>query len=201
MSKCHGAGFIRRKLGNPLFYHSLGVARMAYRLALAYGVDENVAFFAGLWHDYGKAISSTELLKKAQEMHLALDDITVRSPQLMHAPVGAALVGRETGMDDRRFLRAIEFHTTGDAGLSLLEKIVYLADAIELGRTYPGVQKLRRMAFSDIDNTLLIVIDNTIKRVIQKGNLLHPRTVAFRNELIAGDRIQKTEFRIQNKEL
>lgn len=184
MNNYHRIGFLRRKLGNRLFHHSLGVARIAGMLASVYKVDKEASFLAGLWHDYGKAFSPAELLKMAEDMRLELDDITRQSPHLAHAPVGAALVRRDAGIKDLRILRAIELHTTGDAGLGSLEKIIYLADAIEPGRSYPGVRKLRRTAFWDLDKTLRTVVDNTIKRVVQKGDLLHPRSVAFRNELV-----------------
>ncbi len=184
MKKKQYTGVLRRKLGNRLFSHSMGVARMAYSLALAHGVDEEASFLAGLLHDYGKALSPQELMEKAKEMHLSLDDFTRRSPHLLHAPVGAALVRHDFGIKDRQVLRAIKFHTVGAPRLNNIEKIVYLADAIEMGRSYPGVRKLRRLAFSDLDKTIRIVVDNTIKRVIQKGDLLHPLSVAFRNELL-----------------
>ncbi len=188
MKKYGNLGMLRRKLGRRLFKHSLGVAGMAYRLATAYGVDEKAAVKAGIWHDYGKAFTPEELREKARAMNLEIDEITRCSPPLLHAPVGAALLEQEVGLKDKRILRAIKYHTTGAAELNSLEKIIYLADAIEVGRKYPGVRSLRRLAMKDAEAALRVVVDNSLQMVLQKGDLLHPDSIAFRNELLMTSR-------------
>ncbi|MFY9113874.1 MAG: bis(5'-nucleosyl)-tetraphosphatase (symmetrical) YqeK [Dethiobacteria bacterium] len=184
MEKCRNIGFLRKKLGNELFRHSMGVARMAALLARTYGEDENSAYLAGLWHDYAKPFSADYLKKKAVEFSLQPDKVTWHSPHLLHAPVGAILVGRDAGIKDVQVLQAIKFHTTGKPGLGRFEHIIYLADAVEINRVYPGVRSLRKLAFNDLDGALLKVVDNAIKKVIRRGHLLHPYSTAFRNELL-----------------
>ncbi len=184
MKKHGNLEMLRKELGRRLFRHSLGVASMAHRLAGAHGLDQEAAVVAGIWHDYGKAFTPEELREKARAMNLELDEITRLSPPLLHAPVGAALLKQEIGLKDEWILRAVKFHTTGAAGLNGLEKIIYLADAIEVGRRYPGVLSLRHLAMKDVDAALRVVVDNSLQIVLQKGDLLHPDSVAFRNELI-----------------
>lgn len=178
------SGFLRRKLGSSLYRHSKGVAEMAVMLADFYGAERDIVKLAGLWHDYGKSFSFSELKIKARLMGFPRDSLYLTSHELLHAPVGAALIRRDSGIRDQRVLRAVYHHTTGAPGLSMVEKIVYLADAIEENRNYPGVEKLRRLAFKDFEDALLKVVDNTIKRVISKNIPLHPHSVAFRNELV-----------------
>ncbi len=185
MRRCRNIGFLRKKLGNELFRHSVGVARMAALLARTHGEDEDLAYLAGLWHDCAKPLTAEHLRKKAVEFSLCPDEVTWRSPHLLHAPVGAVLAAKEAGIDDERVLRAIEFHTTGKPGLGRFEQIIYLADAVEINRVYPGVRRLRKMAFHDLDGALLKVVTNAIKKVIQRGYLLHPLSAAFRNELLS----------------
>ncbi|NLI69809.1 MAG: HD domain-containing protein [Firmicutes bacterium] len=184
MRRCRNIGFLRKKLGNELFRHSVGVARMAALLARAHGEDENLAYLAGLWHDCAKPLSAERLRKKAVEFSLRTDGVTRHSPHLLHAPVGAVMAAQKAGIEDERVLRAIEFHTTGKPGLGRFEQIIYLADAVEINRVYPGVRRLRKMAFHDLDGALLEAVDNAIKKVIERGYLLHPFSAAFRNELL-----------------
>ncbi len=99
---------------------------MAVLLADYYGADRNVVKAAGLWHDYGKSFSFTELKKKARLLGLPRGDLYLSSHQLLHAPVGAALICRYAGIRDIRVLRAVYYHTTGASGLKMAEKIIYL---------------------------------------------------------------------------
>ncbi len=175
---------LREKLDRQLFRHSLGVARMAYRLAERNGADKRIAYEAGLWHDYGKVYSEQELRQKASSLGVELDEVTKHSPQLLHAPVGAALLPHEVGIADENILQAIRLHTTGAPGMNLLDKIIYLADAVEPGRNYPGVRKKRHLVFEDLEAALYQVADSSLSLVLERGGLLHPDTVALRNELL-----------------
>ncbi|NLA11062.1 MAG: HD domain-containing protein [Firmicutes bacterium] len=175
---------IKNHLGAELYQHSLGVAETAAALAVRYRGDKRRAYLAGLLHDYGKGYSRSALGQKAGEMGLCLDRVSLREKGLLHAPVGAALLPLELGVTDPAVLGAVACHTTGRPGMSLLEKIVYLADLIEPGRDFEGVEQLREMASTDLDRALLAAVDGTIQRVIQRGLLLHPRSVLFRNSLL-----------------
>lgn len=177
---------IKEHLGDKLYLHSLGVAETAAALASHYGADRRRAYLAGLLHDYGKAYSREELCLKAERHGLQLDRITLGEKRLLHAPVGAVLLCFEAGLKDYQILRAVADHTTGHEKMTLLGKVIYLADLVEPGRDYDGVGKLRHIAFKGLDAVLLAAVDQTIESVIRRGLLLHPRSVQFRNSLLAG---------------
>lgn len=175
---------MQEMLDVKLYRHCLGVAEMAESLARRYGVDTDKAFVVGMIHDYGKRYSSQELLIKAGQFKLELDSITLSESKLLHASVGAALVERDLGINDPDMIRAVSYHTTGRPGMGLLEKIIYLADYIEVGRNYVGVEKIREIACTDLDRALLVAVDHTLKSILDRRLLLHPRSVAFRNSLL-----------------
>lgn len=175
---------MQKMLDGRLYRHSLGVAEAAETLAWRYGEDPGRAYIAGMVHDYGKRYSSQELLKKAAELELFLDRVTICESKLLHAPVGAALVELELGITDSEIIKAVASHTTGRPGMTLLGKIIYLADYIEAGRRYEGVEKIREAAINNLDGALLIAVDHALKSVIARGLFLHPRSVAFRNSLL-----------------
>ncbi|HHW74556.1 MAG TPA: HD domain-containing protein [Firmicutes bacterium] len=177
---------MRNHLGAELYQHSLGVAETAADLALRYRGDRLRAYLAGLLHDYGKVYSSSELRSKAEQMGLRLDRVSLEEKGLLHAPVGAALLPIEVGVTDSAVLKAVAYHTTGRPGASLMEKVLYLADIIEPGRDFEGVEGLREIARTDLERALLAAVEHTIQRVLQRGFMLHPRSVRFRNSLLAG---------------
>ncbi len=175
---------VRERLNPNLFRHSIGVAQAARALAERYGADPDAAYLSGLIHDFGKQYSKDELLQAAVHYQHSLDDLTCRTVKLLHAEVGAVLVEKELGISDPEILNAVVFHTTGRPGMTLLEKIIYLADYIEPGRTHTGLDELRELAFRQLDQALLVAVEQSIKSVLQRGLLLHPRSVEFRNSLL-----------------
>ena len=120
---------------------------------------------------------------------VAKDRVARAEPRLLHAPVGAALLPLEMKITDTAVLNAIACHTTGSSRMSLLARIVYLADVIEPSRDYPGVERLRQEAFQDLTGALLAAVENTIGSVLARGLLLHPRSVSFRNQLLLEKRM------------
>ena len=180
---------LRKHLGPELYRHSLGVAETALELAERYGADKRRAYLAGLVRDYAKNLSAERLLALASHFGLPIDRITRAEPRLLHAPVGAALLPLEMKITDTAVLNAIACHTTGSSRMSLLARIVYLADVIEPSRDYPGVERLRQEAFQDFTGALLAAVENTIGSVLARGLLLHPRSVSFRNQLLLEKRM------------
>lgn len=173
-----------KHLGNELYRHSLGVAQTAAYLAERYGGHWEQAYLAGMVHDYGKVYSGEELRRKARKMNLDLDWVSLAEPGLLHAPVGAALLPLELGITDAEIIKAVTYHTTCRQGASLLEKIIYLADYIEPGRSCYSVKDVREAADNDLNKALLLAVERTIKFVLSRGKLLHPRSVEFRNSLL-----------------
>ena len=175
---------MQEKLDHKLYRHCLGVAGEAVSLAARYGADQKKAYIAGMVHDYAKRYNSEVLIAKAKQYAIRLDRITGLEKKLLHAPVGALLIREELGITDQEIINAVASHTTGCPGMKLLDKIIYLADYIEPGRSYQEVGEIRRVSFHNLDLALLLAVDNAIKSVLDRNLLLHPRSVAFRNELV-----------------
>jgi predicted HD superfamily hydrolase involved in NAD metabolism len=183
---------LQQRLSEELYRHSLGAAKAAAELASLYHADRDRAYLAGLIHDYAKEIEPAVLLQTADRLNLPLDPITrFEGRKLLHAPVGAALLSAELGLQDPEILRAVAYHTTGRAGMTLLEKIVYLADFIEPNRDFPGVERLRELSGIGLDTAILAAIDDTIVLVLERHLMLHPDSVNLRNDLITRIREQE----------
>lgn len=177
------------------YRHARGVEITAFLLAEKYGVDGEKASLAGLLHDYGKPYTPDKLLQIARRQRIQLDALTLREPALLHAPVGAWLLEHELGLRDRDVLEAVRCHTTGNPKMGKLSRIVYLADAIEPGRCFAGVQQIRELAFlyGQLERALLFAVELTIQNVLKKGKLLHADSVALRNSLVQSRRSKELE--------
>jgi predicted HD superfamily hydrolase involved in NAD metabolism len=179
---------MQKMLCDELYQHCLGVAETAQTLANRYSLDTDKAYIAGMVHDYGKRYSTLQLLQKAEELKLPLDWITLCQKKLLHAPVGAALLLSELGIDDSEIRGAVAHHTTGRPGMTLMEKIVYLADYIEPGRVFQGVEIIREAAKDNLNSALLQSVNVAITSILERNLMLHPRSVAFRNSLLIEDK-------------
>lgn len=175
---------LRNSIGEKRYGHSVGVMETAKELSAIYGCDAKKAEIAGLLHDCGRIEDDRVLLKLAMDSDIILDDITKNNPKLIHGYLGAEIAKNEYGIEDKEILDAIKYHTTGRPRMSLLEKIIYIADYIEPGREFPEVEDVRKLAYINLDESLLAAMDNTIRYIIENGWLLHNNTVMARNQLI-----------------
>ncbi len=185
MTKADIIEWLRPRLDPDLYRHSIATQEMAADLADIYSVNRNKATIAGLLHDCAKGLSHEELLLNANRHNIPLDEIRRMQPGLLHAPVGAKIAQAELGIIDSEILHAIEVHNTGSTGMSRLDKVLYLADAAEPNRTYPGVEQIRKLAFSgNLDSALLETMDMKICHVIERRRMLHPLSVDARNDIL-----------------
>ncbi|QGP92459.1 HD domain protein [Neomoorella glycerini] len=166
------------------YRHSLGVADTAAGLAVKNGVDPEQARLAGLLHDYARDLPPEKLLDLAGAAGLITCDLERRLPVLLHGPVGALLLERELGITDKAILQAVARHTVGAPGMTTLDKIIYLADVIEPGRQFAGVQAIRKAAATDLEAALLKALEASIVYVLDKEQPLHPATVEARNYIL-----------------
>jgi putative HD superfamily hydrolase of NAD metabolism len=173
---------IKARLSEHRFQHSLGVAQTAQDLAQLYGVEADKAYLTGILHDYAKNLPDSDLLViTGLDKHIA-DAAEIKIPELLHAPVGAYLLNRELAIEDIDILEAVRSHTLGSLNMSPLAKIIFLADMIEPNRdTYPELERLRRLARSNLDEAMLLGLESTIRYCLDRGAVLHPRTVEVRN--------------------
>jgi predicted HD superfamily hydrolase involved in NAD metabolism len=185
MTKAEIIQWLKARLDPDLYRHSIATQEMAADLADIYSVNSHKATIAGLLHDCAKGLSHEELLLNANRHNIPLDEIRMMQPGLLHAPVGAKIAQEELGITDSEILHAIEVHNTGSAGMSRLDKVLYLADAAEPNRTYPGVEQIRKLAFSgNLDDALLGTMDMKICHVIERRRMLHPFSVDARNDIL-----------------
>jgi len=175
---------VKKMLTPRRFEHSLGVRDTAVQLAVKYDANSDKAALAGLTHDCAKDLGYQEMMELVKKYNINLDEISRLEPSLIHGPLGACIAQDVFEIYDEEVLNEIRYHTTGRPSMTLLEKIIYLADYIEPHRDFPGVNKLRNVAKCDLDNAMILAFDNTITHVISLRGLLHPNTIFARNDLI-----------------
>ena len=157
--------------------HVLGTEQEAVRLALRYGADVDRARTAALLHDCTKRLEMDEQLALCAQYGIELDELEQRALKLLHAKTGAAVARDRFGVDDEIY-SAIFWHTTGHADMTLLEKVIYLADYIEPTRSFPGVDTLRAACYEDLDKGLLMGLEMTVEEMKERGNPVHSATLA-----------------------
>lgn len=174
--------YLTAHLTKERLQHTYGVCDEAVKLARRYGEEESKAYTAALFHDMYKDISSSDFHDLADQYDL--EDRYRGNLTLAHSKLAAASMKKEYGIDDQNIIDAVSFHTTGRAGMSLLEKIIYLADAIEPRRSYPGVEYLRKLALEDIDKACLFSLESTINYLQERNLPIDEDSLKARNYLI-----------------
>ncbi len=175
---------IRTRLGDYRFHHSLCVAQEAARLAAKFGADVDKARTAGLLHDIMKDTDENTQLQFFEEFGIMPDEAAKASRTLWHAITGAAFIERILGVDDPEILQAVRYHTTGRAGMSTLEKVLFVADFTSADRTYPDVEVMRCLADESLERAMVYGIDYTIRELLSAGRAIHPDTVAAYNDIV-----------------
>ena len=159
------------------FEHTLGVCYTAACLAMTHGADVKSAEIAGLLHDCAKCMSDKKRLAICEKANLKVTEIERKNPFLLHAKVGAYLAKEKYGYDDPDIINSILYHTTGRPDMSLLEKIIFIADYIEPGRKQaPNLSAIRTIAFVDLDRALAMILEDTLAYLKQGGGEIDPAT-------------------------
>ena len=181
--------FMKAHLKPSRYTHSLGVEVMAERLAAIHGADVDKAAFAGRYHDIAKCFTQDEMNDCVRKY--GLPEMYIDNNPLAHSKVAAEILKDQFGVTDEEVLNAVRSHTTGRAGMSLLEEIVYVADAIEDNRSYEGLAELQAQAAADLDGACLFIMDWTLESLKKKGREPDRDTVEARNYI--SERIRNTE--------
>jgi predicted HD superfamily hydrolase involved in NAD metabolism len=177
-------GSLKTEVSERRFIHSVSTMETAVLLAGKYGADADKCAAAGLLHDCAKGVCGDRALRMSRENGIELDYILERCTILLHGYLGRVIARSRFGIDDEDVLNAIANHTMGRPAMSLTEKIIFLADYIEPHRSFTGVGKLRKMVHEDLDKAVIYAIDGTIRKILSKGDLLHPRILDTRNYYI-----------------
>ncbi len=176
---------LKGRLKEKRYIHSLNVADSALFLAEKYGGDKEKSYFAGLVHDIMKNANEEEQLQIMKKGGIILSQTEKNNPKLWHAMAGEAYLRAEMGITDEEILSAVRYHTTGKSGMSLLDKIVYIADYISAERDYPDADVMRKLAQNDgLDEAALYALKYSFTSLSAKEKLIHTDSVAYYNELI-----------------
>jgi predicted HD superfamily hydrolase involved in NAD metabolism len=181
------------RLPRGLAKHVERVVAEADRLAAGFKELSREQVELAAWgHDIARALSPRELLTRARQFGLEVSPVEEEAPILLHGPVGAEILRREHGIDDPEVLAAARFHSTGRAEMSLLEKVIFVADKIEPGkvRAKPALAKVRELADRDLDAAILEYLDQLLETARQENWPLHPQAVAARKELLLAQRCE-----------
>ena len=169
---------LRGRLTPKRFRHSLAVAEQARHLATLYGADPDKAYTAGLLHDVLKDTDGDSQLQILKDFDILLDAVEEKAPKLWHAHAGAVFLQHILGITDEEILLPVRYHTTGRAGMSLLEIVLYLADFTSADRNYPDVDVLRELCERDYRAAMRYALEYTINDLKEQGREVHPDTEA-----------------------
>ncbi len=174
---------ILERLKGYRYEHTLGCEKAAKKLAERFGGDVEKSAFAAILHDITKHISPQEQLKLCEKYGIIPCKVERMEPKVLHGKTAAAIAKEEYGAPED-VCSAIACHTTGKKDMTLLDKILYLADYIEDTRDFKGVEKARKLAKNDIDKALLYCYEQTLGDLIEREKLIHGDTVAAYNDLV-----------------
>lgn len=173
---------LKNRLTEKRYIHSLNVADSAKKLAKLYGYDEEVAYTAGLIHDCCKDTPVGLQLSYMLENGVELSEYELGVAKLYHSICGSVFVKKEFGIDNQDIINAVRYHTTGRKNMSLLEKIIFIADFISDERDYNGVEIMREKAVKSLDEAIVEGLSFTIKDLIDQGRIIHPDTLDAYND-------------------
>ncbi len=168
---------LEKRMDPKRYEHTLGVEYTAAALAMRYDASVSDARLAGLLHDCAKCLSDKKRLAICKKQNISISEVEHRNPFLLHTKVGSYLAMAEYGVEDQDVLNAILNHTTGRPGMSLLEKIIFIADYIEPNRKHaPNLEEIRKLSFRDLDGALLRILEDTVAYLEDGGGETDPMT-------------------------
>lgn len=173
---------LKKDIGEKRYQHSKRVADTAKKLAENFGIDTEKAYYAGLIHDCAKYNEKLYIDKFGIDI-LTFPVSSIKDP-VLHSFLGAEVAKKVYNIYDEDILSAIKFHTTGRRGMSDLEKIIFIADAIEPGRSYEGIESIRKISTKSLNETMLALLNNNIIYLINKGAIINPLSFEARNYFI-----------------
>ena len=185
--------YIEKNFSEKRKIHTEGVQTTAIELAKRYGADPQKAEIAALFHDMYRGVSENSLNYYVK--HLGLDSKYLNNCNLAHGKIAAIIMQRDFEIEDPDIINAVSYHTTGRPGMSLLEKIIYIADAVEPNRSYPDVDEIRQMAKGSLFDTLCECLGRTMILTIREGSVVHPDTLTTWNTMKMRAKAQKEKVK------
>lgn len=175
---------LKARMGEKRYIHSANVATEAQRLAKKYGADKEKARLAGMLHDITKETIPSEQLQIIENSNIILNEVEKSSQKLWHAIAGAAFVRDVMGIDDEDVFNAIRYHTSGRANMSLLEKVIFIADFTGAERDYDDVDVMRSLADKSLDEAMAYGLSFSISDLSKKHFAIDPNSIMCYNEVV-----------------
>ncbi|ENH97589.1 metal dependent phosphohydrolase [Gracilibacillus halophilus YIM-C55.5] len=181
MERTEALAIVEKQLKRPRYEHTIRVMETALELAELYGADQKKVELAAIFHDYAKYRDSEEMKRWIISEKLP-QDLLDHHVELWHGPVGSKMIQKEVGIYDESIASAIYWHTTGTDLMGLMDKIIFIADYIEPGRDFPGVEEVREMAYHDLDEACWMAAKNTIQFLMSQQAPIYPDTMKLYNK-------------------
>lgn len=175
---------LKPMLSQKRFEHSLNVAQEAVKLAKKFGADEEKAEIAGLLHDILKDTPAEKQLKIIADFGIIMTDVELSAKRFWHAISGAVYIRTVLKIEDREIFDAVRYHTTGRKNMTLLEKVIFIADFISKDRDYPGVEEMRKTAYKSLDKAIVEGIAFTITDLAERRDPIVPETIDAYNDAV-----------------
>ncbi len=175
---------LKQYLDEDRYIHSIEVMNLSVELARRYGENEQKAAVAGILHDCAKCLPHDKMMEMCLKYNADIDSIMMEEKALIHGPLGERMARYVFDIQDFDILMSIKYHSTGRKDMTLLDKIIYIADYIEPGRSFSGIDEIRAQVKVNLDRAILMAIDNTIQFILSKGALIHPYTIDARNDIL-----------------
>lgn len=182
---------IKSRMSDYRYTHSVNVSKEAVRLAKKYGADTEKAV-AGILHDITKETPKEEQLQIMTDGGIILDNVQEKSTKLWHGISGSVYIRDILKITDEDILNAVRYHTTGRAGMSLLEKIIFIADFTSAERDYNGIKTMRKKAGKSLENAMLYGLQFTLKDLSKRAMIIHPDALACYNEIVINNSTKGT---------
>ena len=163
--------------------HCISVAKLCYDLAIAHGCDPMKAYLSGIFHDVARELPKETMIALAKSRNIPIGKEERKEPLLLHGALAAAVMEENYGINDEEILNAVRRHTVGGETMTVLDKILFLADKTEPLRTYDGVTELREKAFRQLNAALWEAVNNEIAYCERMGYPVHPQTILLKSRL------------------
>ena len=186
--------YVKARLDEKRYSHTKRVVKKAKQLAKLYNAPIDKVKIGAYLHDIAKFYKVEDMAELIGNKYPEVNREVYRNGQILHGFAAAEIAEKELGIEDTEILDAIRYHTVGKENMSLTAKIVYLADAIEDARDWFGVVKARKLAEKNIDTAIIYELDKKIEYLIKKASLIHPNTLAFRNDLLTKKKKERVKI-------
>ncbi|BDU50209.1 bis(5'-nucleosyl)-tetraphosphatase (symmetrical) YqeK [Haliovirga abyssi] len=195
MKKLNIKKHLKNILSEKRYEHTIAVAETSVKLAKIYGEDINKIEIAALLHDCAKNLKLSEM-KRLIGRESELTKVEYNLPEILHGFAGAIYARNIFKIEDKDILNAIKYHTIGRKNMTMIEKIIYIADVIEPGRKCGNVDKVRKLAYKDIDCAILQEMKNKINYLLSTNRVIHTNTIDMRNSILLKKRNGKKDENI-----